>query len=120
MTTTYKEIPEEKTIELIVEGMVTKEDFERISGKIEIFIATHGRIKILEDIRKFTGFDPSILWEGMKFDIKHMKNFSHCAVISDMGWVGPFAKMAGAFISCEVRTFAQDEIEQARQWLKSA
>ncbi len=118
MATQYKEYPNYKLVELIVDGKVTQEDFDRISGQMETFIATHGKIKILEDIRKFSGFDPSVFWDGLKFDIKHLKDISHCAVVSDMGWIGPFAKAFGTLITCKIRTFPREQIEEARQWLK--
>lgn len=114
----YKEDPEHKLIELVVDGKVTRQEFGNITKKMEAFITKHDRIKVLEDVRKFTGLDPSVIWEGIKFDFYHLKDVSHCAVVSDMGWVGPFARAAGVFISCEIRTFHRDKIEDAREWLK--
>ncbi|MEN8236878.1 MAG: STAS/SEC14 domain-containing protein [Pseudomonadota bacterium] len=117
MATQYKEDPEHKLVELVVDGKVTKEDFDHIATQMEAFIASHGKIKVLEDIRKFSGFELPVLWDGIKFDIQHLKDISHCAVVSDMGWVGPFSKAFGVFISCKIRTFPHDKIEEARQWL---
>lgn len=119
MTTEYKEYPEDSLVELIVDGKVTQEDFNRIAGQMEVFITAHGKIKLLEEIRNFEGFDPSMLWDGIKFDMKYLKNFSHCAVLTDMGWVGPFSKAAGAFISCKVRTFPLDKKDDAIEWLNN-
>lgn len=119
MTVKYKEYPEQRLVELVVDGKVTQEDFNLIAGQMESFIKMHGKIKLLEEIRKFEGFDPSVLWDGIIFDMKYLKNFSHCAVLTDMGWVGPFSKAAGAFISCKVRTFPLDKKDDAKAWLQT-
>ena len=72
MSTTQKEDPANKTVEIVVNGKVTKDDYNRIAGQLESFISTHGRIKVLEVIRDFKGIDPAVIVEGIKFDIKHL------------------------------------------------
>ena len=106
--------------EIVVDGKVTKEDFDRISPQLEAFIQKKGSVKLLEEIRNFKGFDFSVLGKGAKFDLKHMKDFSHCAVVTDKGWIGPFARMAGAFVSCEICVFKNTEMTDARAWLAAA
>lgn len=119
MTIIYKEIPEEKSVELYVEGKVTQEGFDRITGQLHQFIETHGKIKLLEVVQNFEGFDPSMLWDGIKFDMKHIPNISHCAVVSDIGWISPVAKAAGGFISTKLRTFSLCQLEEAKTWLRN-
>ena len=115
----YREDPDNGIVEITIDAKITQEDFDRVAGQMEAFINAHGKIKILEEIRQFSGCDASVLWEGTKFDMKHLKDYSHCAVVSDKGWVGPIAKAAGAMISCKVRVFPLDQIDEARRWLKS-
>ncbi len=119
MATEYSIFPEEKRIEIIVDGKITQQDFDRVADEMEELIDNYGKIKLLEEIREFDGFDPSVLWEGILFDIEHMKDFSHCAVLTDSGWIGPFSKAAGAFLPCKVRVFSLDQIDEARAWLNS-
>ena len=119
MTTTYTEDPEHKIAELVVEGKVTQEDFNNITGQLDNFIEKHGRIKLLEEIRTLEGFEVSMMWDSIKFDMKHLKHISRCAVVSDIGWLSPISKAAGAFISCKVRTFTLDQLDEARAWLQA-
>lgn len=115
----YKEHPEEKMVEIEVDGKVTSEDFDSIAPSVESFIAQHGKIKLLEIIRDFSGFELSVLAKGIKFDVKHMKDFSHCAVVSESGWVGPFTRMAAPFFDIEIKNFSIDQEPAAREWLRS-
>lgn len=119
MTTLYKEIPENKTVELTVDGKVTKEDFERVSGLLHKFIEEHGTARLIEIIKAFKGFDPSVVLDGIKFDMQHLRFISHCAVVSDIGWISPISKAAGAFMSTKLRTFTLNDLNKAREWLNN-
>lgn len=120
MTATYQEFPETRTFELTVSGKVTMEDFDALSVPLEAFARTHGKIKLLEIIKDFQGFDPGMLWRGAKFDLRIIPQISHCAVVSDMGWISPLTKAAGAIINTQLRTFDLGEEEEARAWLANA
>ena len=116
----YKEDGENKIIEITIKGKIEQEDLSQSMLHMEDFIKAHGKVKILEEIHNFNGMDPSMFWEGLKFDLNHLSDISHCAVVSDLGWVGPVAKASCALFSCKIRTFHTDKIDEAREWLKSA
>jgi hypothetical protein len=120
MTVKYKEISELKTVEILIDGKITEKAFDEISTKLETFIAKHNKIKIVEVIKDFSGADWGILGKGMKFDMGHIKNFTHCAVVSDSNWIGPYTKMISPFFDIEIKTFKLKEESEARNWLKSA
>ncbi|MGE0754418.1 MAG: STAS/SEC14 domain-containing protein [Alphaproteobacteria bacterium] len=120
MACEYREFADDKIVEIVVDGKVTEADLHRITEGMERFIEAHGRIKILEIIHSFSGVELSILGKGIQFDMKHMKDFSHCAVVTDSGWIGPFTRMLAPFFSIEIRTFRLDEKEKALIWLKQA
>ncbi|WP_028914150.1 STAS/SEC14 domain-containing protein [Pseudorhodobacter ferrugineus] len=117
MTTSYRTIPDTKTFEFTVSGKVTEADFDALSGPLEDFVEEHGKIKLLEIIEDFQGFDPMMLWKGMKFDIKIIPHITHCAVVTDMGWISPLSRAAGAFMATKLRTFDLSELDAARTWL---
>ncbi len=119
MTLSYIEYPETKTVEIQVEGDITREEFDTVIADMDRFIQDHGTVKLLETVATFNvGLDMYMLWEGMKFDMKNIRHISHCAVVSDIGWISPMSKAAGAFMSTKLRTFKMDEVEAARAWLK--
>ncbi|MBO9471386.1 STAS/SEC14 domain-containing protein [Endozoicomonas sp. G2_2] len=96
MNVEYKENAEQKTVGIVVDGKITQADFDSLVPKMEAFIETRGSVKILEIIRNLDCFEPSVLIDGAKFDMKHIKHFSHCAVVSDKGRIGPLARLASA------------------------
>lgn len=120
MSLTYTEYPDDAIVEIRVEGHLTREDYDAVIEPLQDFIDAHGTIKLIEIIDSFTGFDPSTVWAGMKFDFRNIRHVSHVAVVSDIGWMGPVAKAAGAVISSDVRTFDMDELDAARAWVRDA
>lgn len=120
MTLSYTENPKAKTIEIHVDGEVQRDEFDTVIADMDRFIQNNGTVKLLESIATFkVGMDMHMIWEGMKFDLKNIRHISHCAVVSDIGWISPMSKAAAAFMSTKLRTFKMDELEDARAWLQN-
>jgi len=114
----YQEIPGTNIAELVVDGKVTRQDFEDIAGRMEKLIEEHGRVRLLEEIRSFGGFELSVLWDDMKFAFGHLKDFERVAVVTDKGWIKNWSKFGNIFIKADVRVFEPSQIEDARAWLR--
>ncbi len=120
MSCDYKEYADLKTVEIVVDGRVSSADFDRIAPQIEAFIAVHGTIRIIEIIHSLTGFDMASLIKGTRFDWAHLKDFSHCAVVTDSGWIGPFTRLLSPLFRVQIRTFSLADEARARDWLRRA
>ncbi|CUX79746.1 MAG: SpoIIAA-like protein [Roseibaca calidilacus] len=120
MTIEYREDDATRTAEVLVRGKITMEDYTAAVEPMQAFIDRHGTVKFIEVIESFSGFDPAVLWPGIKFDWRNISQISHVAVVSDLGWVGPLSKAAGALISSQVRFFQLDELNAARAWIAQA
>ena len=116
---TIRQDDEHKLIELRVEGKITHDDFKACVPPLEAMIERHGKIKILEVIISFTGYELKALWDELKFDVKHMKHFSHCAVATDKKWVKDLAKWVAPVTGMEIKVYPLEQIEEAREWLCS-
>lgn len=116
----FHRVPDTNILEFTVDGKVTRRDFDRVADEIERMIEAHGKIKIMEIIQNIGGIEPSALWEDLKFSPRHLKHFSHVAVVSDKTWVEWMTMAAKLFISAETRFFQLDQIDAARDWLAKA
>ena len=119
MTIDYKEHTEDNIVELSISGKLTKQEYESVTSQLEAFIDKHGTVKILEVVHDFDGVDSSILWQGIKFDVNHWKNFSHCAVVTDEKWVSPFTNFVDKLSALKIKSYPMSDLEQARHWLQS-
>ncbi|WP_135501047.1 STAS/SEC14 domain-containing protein [Roseovarius aestuariivivens] len=119
MPTTYHEDDSTGTAEITVSGRVTQDDFDAIASPLQDFIDRHGTIRLIEVIESLTGFDASMIWSGLKFDIRNIPHISHVAVVTDIGWLSPVSRAAGAVISCKLRTFPMADLDAARDWIRA-
>lgn len=120
MPVDYEDFPDTKTIELNVSGRVTQADWDTVAPRFEAFMTAHGTIRLIEVIESLDGFDPGLIWQGIKFDMKAIPRISHCAVVTDIGWMSPIVRAAGAVMPMRLRTFPLSEAGAARAWLREA
>jgi hypothetical protein len=95
----------------VIKGFVSKKEFDDTAKKLEAFIARHGKVNVLEVIEDFEGMDGAAFWQDFKFSLRHLNDFSRCAIVSDGKWVTPWSEIVAPFFKGEVRYFP------AREWL---
>ena len=113
----YKEMDNLAAVEIEISDRVSAEEFDAAAKKLEAFIARHGRVRVLEILYGLEGMDAKALWHDLKFSLRHVNDFSRCAIVSDAKFLSLWSTIAEPFIDCEVAYFPPDELEAARDWL---
>jgi hypothetical protein len=113
----YKEMDNLAAVEIDISGRVSTEEFDATATKLETFIKRHGKVRVLEVIHDFEGMDAKALWHDMKFSLRHLNDFSRCAIVSDAKFLSIWSAIAEPFIDCEVAYCPPEEVEAARDWL---
>ena len=113
----YKEMDNLAAVEIEISARVSTEEFDNTARKLEAFIARHGRVRVLEIIHDFEGMDVQAFWHDLKFSLRHLNDFSRCAIVSDAKWLSLCSAVAEPFIDCKVSYFPPGEVETARDWL---
>jgi len=117
---TSQVIPDTNIIEITLDGDLSRDDYDRVIERIERLIEEHGQVKLIEVVRDIGHLDRSAIWKDFKWSPRHLKDFSHVAVVADQkvaDWmIAPFRM----FISAEIRAFHLDELDDARAWIQSA
>jgi hypothetical protein len=113
----YKEMDNLAAVEIVITGRVSTEEFDQMARKLEGFIARHGRVRVLEIIHDFEGMDAGAFWHDLKFSLRHLTDYSRCAIVSDAKWLSLSSTIAQPFIDCEVSHFPPEQLEAARDWL---
>ena len=80
----YKERDNLAAVEIEISDRVSAEEFDATAKKLEAFIARHGRVRVLEIVYGFEGMDAKALWHDLKFSLRHVNDFSRCAIVSDV------------------------------------
>jgi hypothetical protein len=113
----YREMDNLAAVEIVISGRVSTEEFDAIARQLEAFIARHGKVRVLEIIRDFEGMDATALWHDLKFSLRHLNDFSRCAIVSDAKFLSVWSALAEPFIDAQVEYFPPHEVEAARDWL---
>lgn len=114
----YREQPDSNIAELVIDGDVRRPDYDRVCARLEALIERHGRIRLLEDIRDIGDFDLSIIPADIGFSFHHLKDISHCAIVSRETALEWLAKVLDPLLRCKVRYFTDADIAAARAWLR--
>ncbi len=78
----YRNNTDNNIVEITVEGKITEADFDQVITQLKADIEKHGKLRILEEIRSFTGIDPIVLWKDAKLGFAHVNDFTHAAVVN--------------------------------------
>ncbi|MCB2052946.1 MAG: STAS/SEC14 domain-containing protein [Geminicoccaceae bacterium] len=116
----YEEDDATGVVEIRVAGRVTSSGFEPVKKKLEAFLARHEKVRLIEVIESFEGMELSMLFEDLFFSLRHMRRFSHVAVVTDLRWVERMANASAVVLPARLRVFPQDALEEARGWVRRA
>lgn len=116
----YREERDSNVVELTIDGKVSKAEFEALAARLEAAIKRHGHIRLLEVVRSFGGVEPAMFWHDLRFSMRHLNDFSRCAVVAEQGWLGWVTKIFAPLFTDRVRHFTPDQVDQARAWLRAA
>ena len=113
----YTEHPEQGYVELRLEGKIERADFEEVAEKLGKLMDERGKVGLIKHIVSFTGIEPSVLWDDLKFAFRHLKHVGPVAVVSDKKWIEVWTKLAAPLWWSEARFFEEDDLDDAREWL---
>ncbi len=104
------------------EGTLSESDFDSIASVIDPYLEEHGELRgLIIYTKDFPGWDSfGTMLKHFKFVKDHQQKLSHVALVTDSA-IGNFAeKIAGHFISAEVKHFPYGQIIDAKNWILGA
>ncbi|MFE3327057.1 STAS/SEC14 domain-containing protein [Streptomyces sp. NPDC059176] len=102
-------------------GTVSKNDYETVIEPLVDSARREGRrLRFLYEFGpEFRSFTPGAGWEDLKVGLDSLRLFEGCAVVSDLDWIRRSVRVTGFLMPCPVRTFGNQEREEALRWLSS-
>ena len=101
-------------------GIITAQDYEDVLVPlVEEKLKVHDKLKCLivmdSDYATFSG---DAAWSDMKFGLTKGLKFSSVALVTDSDWLKKTARLFGPLMPFAVKSFAVDELEDAKSWIK--
>ena len=109
-----------KIADLHIFDDVRWEEFHAIAPELEDFILSNSKVRLLQVIDGVNRLESDLLWDGLRFDRKIVSHISHCALVGDLGWLGPLERAKEALLPMELRLYAHRMESMARQWVHRA
>lgn len=108
-------------IAIELEGIITAQDYENmLVPMVDKKLIEHDKIKMLVVLDDdFQSYSAGALLDDAKFGFTHLTTLSKLAIVSDMAWVRNGMKLFGPLIPTHVRSFHLNELETAKEWIKT-
>ena len=98
-------------------GKLVKADYERFLPQFAKLSQRPGKLRLLFDMIGFQGWDPSALWDEIKFDLRHASDFERVATVGDNVWERVTGILIKPFTKAQTRYFDATQYAAAREWL---
>ena len=115
----YELDKEKKLLIIRPEGPLSEQDFKTVAGAIDPFIEKSGPLAgLIIQAKAFPGWnDFAGLVGHFKFVKGHHKKIQKVAAVTDDKFVAILPKVAGHFVSAEIKHFPNREFEAAKAWV---
>ncbi|MBE0626171.1 MAG: STAS/SEC14 domain-containing protein [Burkholderiales bacterium] len=115
----YELLREQGILILRPEAALQSEDFAAVAKLVDPYIESHGDLRgLMIDAPSFPGWENfAALLSHLRFVRDHHRRIRRVAVVSDDPLLGVAPKIAGHFLSAELKTFAAMERAAALAWL---
>ena len=109
-----------KVLVVHVSGKLVKADYEHFVPEFERLVRQNGKLCMLFDMIGFYGWEAGVVWEDIKFSIKHFADVERLAMVGDKKWQHGMATFCKPFTKARVRYFDHAAAAEARKWLTEA
>ncbi len=103
-------------------GTVTHEDYKKtFVPAIEEKLKHHPKVRLLYHLgQDFSKYTIAAILDDAKLGLKHLADFEKVAIVTDARWVSEAASVFGTLFTCPVKTYANDQLAEARAWINGA
>lgn len=100
-------------------GPLSAEDFRELARDADAYIEAHGQLKgLVICAEAFPGWDSvDGFLSHFRFIRDHHRKIAKVAFVSDSDVLALLPKIAGQFVSAEVRHFKSSELDEALHWM---
>ena len=104
------------------EGTLSESDFDTIASVIDPYLEEHGELRgLIIYTKDFPGWDSfGAMLKHFKFVKDHHQKLSYVALVTDSAIGNLAEKIAGHFISAEVKYFPYSQLADAKSWILDA
>lgn len=119
MAITLSENPTGNVLEARVAEKFTHADYQQFAARFEALLKQHRKLNVLFEMANLHGWDAAVVWDDLKFDVKHFSDIERLAMVGDRTWEKAMSVVSQLFTTAKVRYFDATAIADARAWVAS-
>jgi hypothetical protein len=119
MAMTFEADAQAGTIAFLVDGSVTRAEYDAGIAAMDALIAGHGKLAALVEVRSFSGMELAAWWKDVSWGMGHAGKIRRAAIVTNLAWIATAAKAGAVMVPAEVRVFPLAELTAAREWLRA-
>ena len=97
---------------------LTKKDYEMLVPRMLAAAEEQGPLRVMISLHDCQGWEPSALWEDIKFDVKHQDDLAKVAIVGETDVEKWGTKLSKPFFKAPIKYFEDGDEEAARRWLE--
>jgi hypothetical protein len=97
---------------------LTKKDYEMLIPRLLTAAKEQGPLRLMISLHDFEGWEPSALWEDIKFDVRHQDALARVAVVGEKELEKWGTKLSKPFFKASIKYFQEGDEDAARRWLE--
>lgn len=114
---TIDDLNEHRVLSITARGKLTKDQYLQLLPELEKILQESSPLRFYIKLEEFTGLELGALWEDIKFDYKHKKNFGKKAIVGNKKWEEWGIKICWLFFHSDMKFFYDEQKEEAWKWL---
>ncbi|WP_369026078.1 STAS/SEC14 domain-containing protein [Qipengyuania sp. RANM35] len=101
-------------------GIITAQDYHDVLiPLVENRLKDHDKLKLLFVMGdNYTTFSGDAAWEDTKFDLRHVRDFTRIAMVTDVPWLVRTARIFRPIVPYTFEVFPMEKLEDAKDWIK--
>jgi hypothetical protein len=100
-------------------GKVSAKEYENIIfPAIDKYSKQQSKLKLICHFTDKTLIDLGAMWDDTLAGLKHYFKWAKIAVLPDIAWLNHTIKAMGFLLPEYLRTYSNDELQKAKDWLK--
>ncbi|GJL61775.1 MAG: hypothetical protein NPIRA04_04290 [Nitrospirales bacterium] len=108
---------ENKVLTITVSGILTMEDYISMLPELEDLLKKQGVIRFYIRLEYFEGFELEALWEDIKFDYAHQRQYGKTAIVGSKKWEELGTRFSNLFLDAETKFFYEEHAKDAWDWV---
>ncbi len=108
-------------LEITVGGDIEREELQKTLQELEGPLDTWEEIRLLKRVDSFPSMDLQSWMQDLKFGFENFSNYKKIkkyAIVTDKEWIEKIIEKIEFLLPGEVKVFENEDIEEARSWLK--